>query len=194
MIPRFLFISLATILLSSILLFIYFKNRISTVEEKVDVIFQLVQNHTDNREQMRVYESTPQQSNANLIEVSDREQDDDESDSDESNTSEEESDEENEEKLNLEDDLILEQGDVLDTDNIKKIALDLETNVDDLEPTELILEKKDNDEDNEEDNEEDNVDYKGFKVSQLKQLCEEKNLENYKSLKKAELIELLQSS
>ena len=92
----------------------------------------------------------------------------------------------------------MEQGDVLDTDNIKKIALDLETNVDDLEPTELILEKKDNDEDNdednEEDNEEDNVDYKGFKVPQLKQLCEEKNLENYKSLKKAELIELLQSS
>jgi hypothetical protein len=104
MIPRFLFISLATILLSSILLFIYFKNRISAVEEKVDVIFQLVQSHTDNREEMRVYESAPQQqTNVNLIEVSDRE-DDEDSDSDESDTSDEE---DNQDRLNLENDLIL---------------------------------------------------------------------------------------
>ena len=147
MIPRFLFISLATILLSSILLFIYFKNRISAVEEKVNVIFQLVQNHTDNRGEMRVYESAPQQpNNADLIEVSDRENDDGEdSDSDENDTSDdEESEYENSDQLNLENDLILGEDAIDSPDNIKKIALDLETTIENLIPQELILEKKNN--------------------------------------------------
>ena len=77
--PRLLLICLATTLLSSILLFIYFKNRISSVEEKVNVIFQLVQNH-EQQNKINMYENSSnnppqymQQSN-NLIVVSDNEQ------------------------------------------------------------------------------------------------------------------------
>ena len=156
MIPRFLFISLATILLSSILLFIYFKNRISVVEDKVNVIFQLVQNHTDNREEIRVYESSPQQpKSANLIEVSDVDENEEESDSDENDTSDdsdndedsddsEDSDEENNGVLNLENDVILGENVLSSENEIKKISLDLETSAETLEQEKYVLDKQNN--------------------------------------------------
>ena len=94
---RLLLISLATVLLSSILLFIYFKTRISKVEEKLEIMFNLIQSHAQEKqlsaEQFVPYENNSQNSmgnnvesnRVNLIDVSDNE-DDDETDSDDSET------------------------------------------------------------------------------------------------------------
>ena len=95
--PRLLLICLATILLSSILLFIYFKNRISSVEEKVNVIFQLVQNH-EQKNKINMYETSkanePQyMQNENLIVVSDN---DNESDNESESGSDSDSESDNE--------------------------------------------------------------------------------------------------
>ena len=49
MLARILMISVATIVLSSLLLFIYFRSKISKVEEKVDIMFSLIQEHVNDR-------------------------------------------------------------------------------------------------------------------------------------------------
>ena len=38
------------------------------------------------------------------------------------------------------------------------------------------------------------INYSKFKVDELKKMCEDKELENYKSLKKAQLVALLENS
>ena len=38
------------------------------------------------------------------------------------------------------------------------------------------------------------INYSKFKVDQLKQMCQDKELENYSKLKKADLIKLLENS
>ena len=48
---RGLVISLGVSALSATLIFLYFRNRISSVEKKVDVIFDLIQSHQSDREQ-----------------------------------------------------------------------------------------------------------------------------------------------
>ena len=45
-----LIICLALVLLSSILLFVYFKSRVGKVEEKLDIMFQLVQSHASQQQ------------------------------------------------------------------------------------------------------------------------------------------------
>ena len=49
---RGLVISLGVSALSATLLFLYFRNRISSVERKVDVMFDLIQSHEQDRQQM----------------------------------------------------------------------------------------------------------------------------------------------
>ena len=209
---RLLLICLATSLLSSILLFIYFKNRISSVEEKVNVIFQLVQNH-EQENKIMMHETVPTNSQQympsdNLIVVSENEE---ESDSDDS---EEESDSDNdnsvEDGLNLDSDLVISEN-IIDENEIKKIALNLEDNLEEVEDIVLTKENVDelesnsenDDDDDDDDDEEDNsveneikqtINYSKFKVDQLKQMCQEKELENYSKLKKADLIKLLENS
>merc|ERR1712166_450019 len=195
-------ICLAQVLLSSILLFAYFKTRVSKVEEKLDIMFQLVQSHAAQQQTMKIYENNTQPNikfndvnevnneldkrRENLISVSD-------DSSDENNTS----DEENESVIGEE---------------IKKISLNLEINNED-DDVSFILEKKDNIEtlsdvelnlelnaeileevsvDNLSIEEE--VDYEKFRVVELKKMCQEKELENYKKLKKSELIDLLKKN
>ena len=48
---RGLVISLGVSALSATLLFLYFRNRISSVEKKVDVMFDLIQSHQSDRQQ-----------------------------------------------------------------------------------------------------------------------------------------------
>ena len=56
-----LVITLGVTGLSSVLLFLYFRNRIGQVEEKVDTVFQLIQNYESNRQpQFTVQEHPPQ--------------------------------------------------------------------------------------------------------------------------------------
>ena len=204
--PRLLLICLATILLSSILLFIYFKNRISSVEEKVNVIFQLVQNH-EQKNKINMYETSkanePQyMQNENLIVVSDN---DNESDNESESGSDSDSESDNEDVevrsladvgLNLDSDLVIGEN-MINEAQIKKIALNLEENLEEV--GEVILTKEGDDEDDDEDDEiqseiKQTINYSKFKVEELKQMCQDKELENYKSLKKAQLVSLLENS
>ena len=192
---------LALVLLSSILLFVYFKTRVGKVEEKLDIMFQLVQSHTSQQNSMKIYENNVinegvnnvinedneevNNEEVNLISVSD--DDSDESDSDESD-----SDDENINELVIGED-------------IKKISLNLENNDED-DDIPIILEKKGdieilNEESNSEILEEVSInnlsmeiDYEKYKVVELKQMCEDKELENYKKLKKSDLIDLLKNN
>ena len=192
---------LALVLLSSILLFVYFKTRVGKVEEKLDIMFQLVQSHASQQNSMKIYENNVinegvnnvinedneevNNEEVNLISVSD--DDSDESDSDESD-----SDDENINELVIGED-------------IKKISLNLENNDED-DDIPIILEKKGdieilNEESNSEILEEVSInnlsmeiDYEKYKVVELKQMCEDKELENYKKLKKSDLIDLLKNN
>lgn len=206
---RLMLICLATSLLSSILLFIYFKNRISSVEEKVNVIFQLVQNH-EQENKIMMHETVPSNTQQympsdNLIVVSENEEEEEESESEsesESNSDDSDNEEESPE-LNLDSDLVISEN-MIDENEIKKIALNLEDSLEEVgdilltkeEDTELNddnSEKSDNENSTEEEIKE-TINYSKYKVDQLKQMCEDKELENYKSLKKAELVKLLENS
>jgi hypothetical protein len=224
---RLLLISLATVLLSSILLFIYFRSRIVKVEEKLEIMFNLIQSHA--REEQMTQQFVPYENNVqntvqentrvNLIDVS--EDEDGESDSDESD-----SDSDDEMNNLVIDETLLEE-------NIKKIELTLESkdvlfdnmtqeNMNHLEDvqTDIIVQKgmeeeyneeedneeedneeEDNEEEDneEEDNEEEDneeemiIDLTKLKVVELRKMCSDNGKTNYKSLKKAELIQLLQN-
>lgn len=206
---RLMLICLATSLLSSILLFIYFKNRISSVEEKVDVIFQLVQNH-EQENKIMMHETVPSNTHQympsnNLIVVSENEEEEEESESEsesESNSDDSDNEEESPE-LNLDSDLVISEN-MIDENEIKKIALNLEDSLEEVGDILLTKEKdtelnddnseKSDDENSTEEEIKETINYSKYKVDQLKQMCEDKELENYKSLKKAELVKLLENS
>jgi hypothetical protein len=223
-----LIICLAQVLLSSILLFVYFKSRVSKVEEKLDIMFQLVQSHSSNQQQdnIKFYENNTQNNqineavddtlynkpDVNLISISDSEEEDSNEDSDE-DSDEEESDEDGDEEnineliigkdikkisLNLEDEnnedipIILEKKDNIETLNQENFDILSEENLEILSQENLnaeILEEVSVDLTLEEE-----TDYDKLKVVELKQLCQEKELQNYKKLRRSELIELLQKN
>ena len=214
-----LIICLALVLLSSILLFVYFKSRVGKVEEKLDIMFQLVQSHASQQQNsMKIYENNginEQVNNhlgnnsgnhldinsgnhleqqENLISVSDEEDSDDSDsdDSDENDTDENDTD--------SEDELVI-------GEDIKKISLNLENNDENEEDVPIILEKTEDVLSEEDLNTdileevsidnlsiEEEVDYDKFRVAELKQMCQEKDLDNYKKLKKSDLIELLKNN
>ena len=227
-----LIICLAQVLLSSILLFVYFKSRVSKVEEKLDIMFQLVQSHSSNQQQdnIKFYENNTQNNqineavddtlynkpDVNLISISDSEEEDSNEDSDEDSnedSEEEESDEDGDEEnineliigkdikkisLNLEDEnnedipIILEKKDNIETLNQENFDILSEENLEILSQENLnaeILEEVSVDLTLEEE-----TDYDKLKVVELKQLCQEKELQNYKKLRRSELIELLQKN
>ncbi len=173
---RGLVISLGVSALGCTLLFLYFRNKITEVERKVDVMFDLIQNHQSQQQHM-VMQSIPETDNENtmrqemqntgawaeeepvvernLIEVSEDEEDEDDDDSDEVSDSEEEDDEESP-KLSLAktEDMTLEINDV------KKIIVQESNHVDNKqlnEPEDVTdsLDEIDVDEDDDDDEEED---------------------------------------
>lgn len=93
---RGLVISLGVSALSATLLFLYFRNRITSVERKVDVMFDLIQSHENDRQQMvqqqmmMAQQTAPSSQNTgawvgednrperNLIDVSDDDEEEDE--------------------------------------------------------------------------------------------------------------------
>ena len=231
-----LIICLAQVLLSSILLFVYFKSRVSKVEEKLDIMFQLVQSHSSNQQQdnIKFYENNTQNNqineavddtlynkpDVNLISISDSEEEDSNEDSDED--SNEDSNEDSEEEESDEDGDEENINELIIGKDIKKISLNLED--ENNEDIPIILEKKDNIETLNQENFdilseenleilsqenlnaeileevsvdltlEEETDYDKLKVVELKQLCQEKELQNYKKLRRSELIELLQKN
>ena len=142
---RGLVISLGVSALSATLLFLYFRNRMASVERKVDVMFDLIQSHESDRQQQMVYQqammqqqnSAPSSQNTgawteettqperNLIDVSD---DDSEGEYD-SEDSREVSD--NEEDLEERIKLVTTDIDVDQAEEVKNVEV-LETN--DTEP------------------------------------------------------------
>ena len=141
MMIRNLVISLGITTLSSFLLYMYFRNRMSDVESKVDIMFQLIQEHTAANEaaaaaaalqnthsQNNSHPASPQsyhsETGSNLVDVSD--------DEDGGSSSEEVSDSEDEETNSMMpqldvNDLAHLRENIFDeeTDNIKKINLNI---------------------------------------------------------------------
>lgn len=206
-----LVITLGVTGLSSVLLFLYFRNRIGQVEEKVDTVFQLIQNYESNRqpqftvqenqqpqgyyvqeemEEEHDYHQEQQQQhtnpNSDLIAVSDKNSDS-ESEEESESESEEESESESEESDN-------EGGKQLVLDNKEEEVSDVK--VDDVEELDnLNLVKQEIESESLEKAKtihiEENNDLDKLKVSELKDLCKEKGLSGYKSLRKNDLINLL---
>lgn len=206
-----LVITLGVTGLSSVLLFLYFRNRIGQVEEKVDTVFQLIQNYESNRqpqftvqenqqpqgyyvqeemEEEHDYHQEQQQQhtnpNSDLIAVSDKNSDS-ESEEESESESEEESESESEESDN-------EGGKQLVLDNKEEEVSDVK--VDDVEELDnLNLVKQEIESESLEKAKtihiEENNDLDKLKVSELKDLCKEKGLSGYKSLRKTDLINLL---
>lgn len=97
---RQLVISIGVSALSATLLFLYFRNRMTIVERKVDVMFDLIQSHESDRQMSQSYMAAQQESQSpssqqntdnwnmqnsqerNLIDVSDDEDDEDDSEYD----------------------------------------------------------------------------------------------------------------
>lgn len=94
---RNLLISLGVTLSVGVILYIYFNNKLSNIENKMNTIFQLIQSHNNEMQNRRSFEGN------GLIEVSDNEQldkngiyNDDESESDSESDSDSDSDSESE--------------------------------------------------------------------------------------------------
>lgn len=208
MISRGLLISVGVTLLAVGLLFVYFRNKVSGIEKKVELMFNLIQNHEgQNAMQQQQYIPSPPQEMMNqeevpqmrseLIEVSD----DDGDDSEEVSDSEDE-DDDDEETLKFEPTTIeLTDTDVKTIDlnaNIQQEAEEQESE-DSLDDIDSDEEEDDKEEKEDEPLETEEVitltedDYKKKTVAELKKIASKRGLQNYRSLKKAPLIELLMS-
>lgn len=129
---RILGLCVAMSFLSSALIYVYFKNKVTKVDEKLDVLYQLIQSHANDTEMYRNQQQNiqfyPKQEVSNLITVSDGEASDSGSDSD--NSDSDDSDTESNE-------LVI--GDSISNETqIKKISLDLEENNNELNQSEII--------------------------------------------------------
>ena len=213
MFNKMLVITLGVTGLSSVLLFLYFRNRIGNVEEKVDNIFQLIQNYEANKPaQFTVQENRqeyyePQEEvknqdyvqteqanpNANLIAVSDKnsgsESEESESEESESEESESDSESDTEEPKHL----ILEGNvDNVEVNNVEVNNVEV-NNVEELNDLDLV--KKEIEAESLDKPKtlfvEENNDLEKLKVADLKNLCKEKGLGGYRNLRKSDLINLL---
>tara|TARA_R110002074_G_scaffold332802_1_gene503091 strand:- start:48 stop:716 length:669 start_codon:yes stop_codon:yes gene_type:complete len=220
-------ISLSISALGCTLLFLYFRNKISSMEKKVDVMFDLIQNHqqeqynTQGTNHQEVEEHNIMsndnfnnfdeniQNNVNLIPVSE-----DDDDSDEVSDSEDEDVSDNEElpKISLDstENMTLEVNDIkkITVQEADKVLIDDSIQMEEVEDITDSLDEMDDDSDDEENNNEDvtevkevtvqkiddDFDYSKLKVTELKALAKQKGLENYKSLKKGPLVDLLKST
>jgi hypothetical protein len=223
---RGLMVSLSISALGCTLLFLYFRNKISSMEKKVDVMFDLIQNHqqeqynTQGTNHQEVEEHNIMsndnfnnfdeniQNNVNLIPVSE-----DDDDSDEVSDSEDDvSDNEELPKISLDstENMTLEVNDIkkITVQEADKVLIDDSIQMEEVEDITDSLDEMDDDSDDEENNNEDvtevkevtvqkiddDFDYSKLKVTELKALAKQKGLENYKSLKKGPLVDLLKST
>ena len=123
---RLFLISLGVTCLASVILFLYFRNRVGRMEQKVDLMFQLIQEYdkSKNIEPTRSFQQVPSTNSSmqmggnvthdDLISVSD-----DDDDTDRDTDSEEVSDNEDEEDVSVEEVLQIQEQ----VENIKSISL-----------------------------------------------------------------------
>ena len=184
---RGLVISLGVSALGCTLLFLYFRNKISNVEKKVDTIFDLIQNHqqldqqqymqqtmqtqvfNDQQEtEFKEKENENERQENNLINVSDDE-DDDSSDSEEVSDSDEEDEDEDQPKLSL----AKTEDMSLSINDIKKITVqeseksNIDSQVELEEVTDSLDEISVDEDEDEDEDEEDNKDTKEITVEKL---------------------------
>ncbi len=188
---RGLVISLGVSALGCTLLFLYFRNKISSVERKVDVMFDLIQNHQQEQmsafntiqqmdsQQNAVQEETQQtgawtednlQPERNLIDVSDDE--DDADDSEEVSDTDEESDEEEEQPpldLGKTEDMTLEVSEVkkINIQETDKVEINNSVQLEEVEDVTDSLDEIDDDDDDEEEEEEEEKQVKDVVVNKL---------------------------
>ena len=190
---RGLVISLGVSALGCTLLFLYFRNKISSVERKVDVMFDLIQNHQQEQmsafntiqqmdsQQNAVQEETQQtgawtednlQPERNLIDVSDDE--DDADDSEEVSDTDEESDEEEEQPpldLGKTEDMTLEVSEVkkINIQESDKVEINNSVQLEEVEDVTDSLDEidDDDDDDDEEEEEEEEKEVKDVVVNKL---------------------------
>jgi len=183
---RGLVISLGVSALGCTLLFLYFRNKISAVEKKVDVMFDLIQNHQQQQQQMNMQETmqmnsqeefevtdnmqSQQETGAwrdevnsqpDLIQVSDDEEDED-NDSEEVSDSDSDDEEEEEEEEIPKLSLAKTEDMTLEVNDVKKIIVQEskpESNNTELEEPEDVTDSLDEIEvDEDDDDEEDDED------------------------------------
>ena len=189
MISRGLIVSLGTTSLISVLLFLYFRNRMTSVERKVSMLFKLIEDHHQEQQvqfMQRMRPPTPPQNN--LINVSDGESESDGSDTEYETESEP-------------DKLSIEEGKVKTielTQNVPQEQLPFNENaqhnndLDEIPPLEEVNVEK------VEPSKEIKVDvqqnFSDLKIKDLKKLCGERGLTKYSHLNKAALVNLLEQS
>lgn len=176
MIPVNLIISLGTSIFVALMVFLYFRNRIKSLEFKLNTMFQLIQDHVAKQ---KVEEKE-------LIQVSDNEEYEGGDSSAESVTTEEE-------PIN-----IMESVEMLGEPEIKlgemKEDKAEESAVEASAAEESEAEESADESAAEGSDEEIKTDYTRLSVAALKKIAEERKLEKYKSLRKDALIELIKTS
>lgn len=222
MISRGLLISIGITILAVGLVFVYFRNKVSGIEKKVELMYNLIQNYDGQQNAARggfvadpiqneTHQHEEQTIKSELIPIS---EDEDNSDSDEVSDSDEESDEESddeEETLKFEPTNIELNDDEVKTINLEEIkhetyedSLD-EINDDDDDLEEITLDPQEIKPDPQEETDDEPLEaveviqlsansYKKKTVVELKKIASERGLSNYRSLKKEPLIQLLMSN
>ena len=213
---RLFFINLGITCLSVIILYLYFRNRVGKMEQKVDLMFQLIQEYNQQQQQQATTNNqTPQMSNNNwendqnnLISVSD-------DDNNDSNTDTDNDTDADSEEISDSESLSLNISEELVNDNIKTINLaGAEVDSMQAEPSDDLDEISDVEDNDVEDNDiitlDNNSNFNIIKtnindtvmenteslinmsVKQLKEQCKLLGFTNYKALRKNKLIELLE--
>ena len=197
MISRGLIVSLGTTSLVSVLLFLYFRNRMTSVERKVSMLFKLIEDHHQQQQvqfMQRMRPEPPQQNN--LINVSDGE-------SDSGSDTEYETDSESGK-------LSIQEGEVKTIELTQKVS-DLpfqeqhpyqssppqeyhNNELDQIPPLEELNVTKTTNEAPKEIQVDVQQNFKDLKIKELKKICGERGLTKYSHLNKAALVNLLEQS
>ena len=206
MISRGLLISIGITILAVGLVFVYFRNKVAGMEKKVELMFNLIQNYdgqqnardivSDQRMNKDEIYPTEQTIKSELIQIS---EDEDNSDSEEESDSDEDSDEDD--TLKFEPTSIELKDDEIKTINLEEIKHEDSLDEIDDEDDEITPEPQEIKPDPQEESELETVeviqlsanDYRKKTVVALREIASERGLQNYRSLKKTPLIQLLMS-
>ena len=202
MISRGLIVSLGTTSLVSVLLFLYFRNRMTSVERKVSMLFKLIEDHHQQQQvqfMQRMKPEPPQQNN--LINVSDGEESVSGSDTEYETDSESGK-------------LSIQEGDVKTIELTQKVQ-ELpfqeqhqeqhpyqssppqeyhDDELDQIPPLEELNVTKTTNEAPKEIHVDIQPNFKDLKIKELKKICGERGLTKYSHLNKAALVNLLEQS
>ena len=206
MISRGLIVSLGTTSLVSVLLFLYFRNRMTSVERKVSMLFKLIEDHHQQQQvqfMQRMRPEPPQQNN--LINVSDGEESDSgsdteyETDSESGKLSIQEGEVKTIELTQKVQDLPFQEQHQFQEQHPYQSSPPQETEyhaneLDQIPPLEELNVTKVPDEAPKQIQVDVEQNFKEMKIKELKKLCGERGLTKYSHLNKAALVNLLEQS